>query len=99
MKRQYTLSPLAQRDVGEIWDYTAEQWGIEQARTYTQKIGQAVERLTAHPNLGVSEHHPLAGYRKFRAGSHQIYYRFDDQSLTVVRVLHVRMDALRAIEH
>ncbi|MFQ8432040.1 type II toxin-antitoxin system RelE/ParE family toxin [Amaricoccus sp. W119] len=29
--RGFVLSPAAQADLDEIWDYTAERWGQEQA--------------------------------------------------------------------
>jgi plasmid stabilization system protein ParE len=34
----YILSPRAQRDMVEIWDYTAENWGDDQAESYVLAI-------------------------------------------------------------
>lgn len=32
------LSPRAQRDLDEIWNYTEAHWGTEQAETYTRQL-------------------------------------------------------------
>ena len=37
----YALSPAAQADLSEIWDYTAEHWGEAQAERYTRRIRDA----------------------------------------------------------
>ena len=34
MKRRFVLKPRAQADLDEIWDYTVDRWGIDQAETY-----------------------------------------------------------------
>jgi toxin ParE1/3/4 len=36
MTGRYVLSPRAQTDLGDIWDYTADRWGLDQAETYTR---------------------------------------------------------------
>lgn len=36
--RGFALSPAAQTDLDEIWDYTAERWGQEQAARYITDI-------------------------------------------------------------
>lgn len=34
----FVLSPAAQADVDGIWDYTAENWGVDQAESYIADI-------------------------------------------------------------
>ncbi|MEO7410138.1 MAG: type II toxin-antitoxin system RelE/ParE family toxin [Sphingomicrobium sp.] len=99
MTHRPILRPLAQQDINEIWDYSADRWGVEQARLYTQAIRDVVVRLTQTPDLGAAQIDRLSKYRKVRAGSHHRYYRYDETDLIIVRVLHVRMDAQRIIEH
>jgi toxin ParE1/3/4 len=36
MKGHYVLSPREQTDLDEIWDYSADTWGIDQADSYTR---------------------------------------------------------------
>ncbi len=38
---EYRLSPAAQADLDEIFDYSAAHWGLEQALRYTQMLADA----------------------------------------------------------
>ena len=49
---RYALSPLAQADLSDIWDYSYSQWGADQADAYVLVIHEACEGLvTAMANL------------------------------------------------
>jgi toxin ParE1/3/4 len=39
---EYRLSPAAQRDLDDIFDHTARQWGVAQAVRYTQVLAAAL---------------------------------------------------------
>ncbi len=91
MKR-FTLSPRAQADIEEIWDYTVEHWNVEQAEVYLRKIKAAVEAVADDPRLGRPCDEVRAGYRKYPAGSHLLFYRIMEGGVDIVRVLHQRMD-------
>lgn len=41
----FTFSPAAVADIGAIWDYTAETWGIDQADRYVDDIHGACVAL------------------------------------------------------
>jgi len=88
----YTLSPAAQNDLGEIWDYTREHWGIDQAEQYLRKIQQAIERILDNPMIGRSCETVRPGYRIHGVGSHRLYFRIPDGPVEVIRILHQRMD-------
>lgn len=92
---RYVVSPRAQADIVEIWDYTAERWGIDQAELYLRRIQTSIEAAAAEPKLGTSCDHIRTGYRKYPAGSHVLFYRTLDDGIDVVRILHARMDAGR----
>ena len=95
----YTLSPAAQNDLGEIWDYTREHWGIDQAEQYLREIQRAIERVVSNPTIGRACNDVRPGYRKHVVGSHTLYYRIgSDDVIDVVRVLHQRMDADRHLD-
>jgi toxin ParE1/3/4 len=38
MSTSYRFSPRAQRNLDEIWDYSAATWGIDQAEAYIRQI-------------------------------------------------------------
>jgi toxin ParE1/3/4 len=46
---RYVLSPRAQADLSDIWDYTAERWGVDQAEAYIRLIQHAIETVVDDP--------------------------------------------------
>ncbi|MDR2240755.1 MAG: type II toxin-antitoxin system RelE/ParE family toxin [Zoogloeaceae bacterium] len=87
------LSPLAQADLDEIWNYTVTHWGVDQAERYLRDIQAATETLAGNPWHGQACEDIRPGYRKIPVGSHIIFYRLTNQGVDIVRVLHQRMDA------
>ena len=91
----YTLTPAAQNDLGDIWDYTAITWGEEQAVRYLQDLRDACRELAR----GERQSRPVdvrAGYRKCQVGRHVLYFQMaDTDGIIVVRILHQHMDVSR----
>jgi toxin ParE1/3/4 len=52
MTGRFTLSPRAQADLSDIWDYTVDRWGVDQAETYTRALRQSIEAIAANPSMG-----------------------------------------------
>jgi toxin ParE1/3/4 len=92
MTLRYVLSPSAQADIEEIWDYTVEHWGVEQAARYVRELKAAIEVVAVDPGRGRSCDEIRAGYKRFPAGSHILFYRLTGAGIDVVRILHRRMD-------
>lgn len=80
-----------------IWRYTAEKWGAIQADHYVSRIDTELANLANHPSRGTDRSDLHQGLRKATAGSHHVYYLFDDAIIDVVRILHPAMDAGAAI--
>lgn len=92
--KSLVLSPAAEADIDEIWDYSAENWGVVQADHYTDEIRDACYALAAGRMQGrIVDVRP--GYLKFPAGSHMIYFRERGDRLEVVRILHGKQDTER----
>lgn len=89
---RYVLSPRAQKDLDEIWDYTAERWGLDQAEDYIRLLQRAIETVADDPRKGRRFDEVRAGYRQYLAGSHMLLYRDVESGIDIVRVLHSRMD-------
>jgi toxin ParE1/3/4 len=87
-----TFSPAAIADIGGIWDYTAETWGVDQADRYTDDIRDTCNDLAAGTKQGrtvdVSD-----GYRKYAVGKHFVFFVETGDGIAVIRVLHQQMDA------
>lgn len=92
MTQRYTLSPRAQSDFDEIWDYTARHWGADQAEAYIRQLWRDIEAVAAKPTIGRPCPEVRAGYHKFRSGSHVIFFPLSRGSIDVVRILHGRID-------
>jgi toxin ParE1/3/4 len=89
---RYVLSPRAQVDLDEIWDYTAEKWGNDQAERYIRLLQHGIETVASDPRRGSSCDEIRSGYRKYLVGSHVVFYRLTSDGIDVVRILHSRMD-------
>ncbi|QUR67788.1 type II toxin-antitoxin system RelE/ParE family toxin [Mycobacterium spongiae] len=97
---QYVLSPAAQADLEQIWDFTSERWNDDQAEAYVRVIQRAVELVADNPLIGRSCDEVRAGYRRHTAGSHTLYYRVGagGDLVEVVRILHKHMDVDRHLD-
>lgn len=92
---RYLLSPAAQTDLDQIWDYTHDHWGVDQAEEYLRELQRAIERA-ANPRIGRACDEIRPGYRKLVAASHTLFYRVSaERVIDVVRVAHQRMDVDR----
>lgn len=94
----YRLSPAAERDLKDIAHYTRRTWGQEQARKYLRAFHERMLALTGNANLGIARHDIADGYRSARIGQHHVFYRQEDDTIFVVRVLHESMDVQRHVE-
>lgn len=94
---EYRLTPAAERDLETIWNYTANQWGFEQANLYIDALTAAFAKLAQAPEHAPSCQHIRPGYRRWSIERHVIYLRKTEYGIAVVRVLHNRMDVLRYI--
>ena len=93
MKR--VLSPRAQADVDDIWEYTAQQWGERQAEIYISLIEEGVDEIADNPGVGRPCDDVRPGYRRYPVGSHVLFYRVRAADIVVVRILHQRIDVER----
>jgi toxin ParE1/3/4 len=89
---RFVLSPRARADIEEIWDYTAERWGVAQAETYIRQIQTAIETVAASPRLARSCDDVRPGYWRYPASSHIIFFRLIRDGIDIARILHRRMD-------
>ena len=88
-----SITPKAESDLTDIWPYTCDQWGVDQADHYLDQLAEGMNQLITHPLLGVDYTHVLTGYRRLQVEHHSVYYRVFASEVLVVRVLHEEMDA------
>jgi toxin ParE1/3/4 len=90
--KSYTLSPLAEIDLEEIWFYTFQNWSLAQADSYHRDLVVTFEGLASGIKRG-RDVDIRPDYLKCPVGSHMIYFREHDDQIEVIRVLHQRQDA------
>ena len=93
--RRLAVRRRASRDLHEILIFSAREWGLDQAERYVRDIHGAFERILADPALGTTLSLPRGTYRRLNAGSHAIYFTASDTTVTIIRVLHQRMNSDR----
>lgn len=91
---RFVLSPRAQQEIAEIWLYTADNWGVDQADHYVLGIERDLESAAAGSPLA----QPIDGLWRIRSGHHLcVFEKLGDGSIYVIRVLHERMDVKRQL--
>lgn len=88
---EFRLTPLAERDLEDIWYFTVDTWSSEQAEKYHAGLLHAFREL-ASGNIEGREVDVRRGYWKYPVGSHFVFYRTQPVGIEVVRVLHKRMN-------
>lgn len=86
----------AVEDLREIGRYTRETWGLTQARRYRQELELSLQKLSLTPLSGHARREIAENVRSFPVGSHIAYYLPRKNGITVLRLLHPRMDVERA---
>ncbi len=91
------LSPEAQEDFEDIRVYTQREWGDQQETVYKAALLQALVTLSENPGLGRQRGDLGGELCSYVVRRHVIYYRLTEEALMVVRILHSRVDARRAL--
>src|SRR5436189_3225446 len=86
------ISKKAVSDLEEVWLYTVEKWSVEQADRYYNLIVDEINYISRNINAGKSMEHVRKGYRASKVKSHLIFYRVQNDTVEVIRILHERMD-------
>jgi toxin ParE1/3/4 len=97
-KSPVVLKPAARRDFRAILVYTSKRWGVAQRDTYRALFDRTLETLGANPEIGRAQDDISLGLRSFVVEQHVIYYRVIAGGVTVVRILHGKMDATRHLD-
>jgi toxin ParE1/3/4 len=79
--------------VRTILRYSRQTWGEAQRDDYRRALDQAFETLAAYPLIGQAREDLRPGLRSLPVRQHVVFHRVGPQTVTVIRVLHVRMDA------
>ena len=92
----YRLSPLAERDLDEIWSYVAEDATPTTADRLVDDIIHRFDLLAEQPGMGRARPEFGIGVRSFAVENYVIYYRQEGNDVLIARVLHGRRDQIAA---
>ncbi|MBX9843818.1 MAG: type II toxin-antitoxin system RelE/ParE family toxin [Xanthobacteraceae bacterium] len=85
------LSRLARTDILDIWTYVAAD-----SPTAADRVLDRIERvllsISQHPELGRERPEIMPGLRSFAVMSWVVFYRIEDDSIIIARVLHGARD-------
>ncbi|MEX1666636.1 type II toxin-antitoxin system RelE/ParE family toxin [Zhongshania arctica] len=91
------ITPEAESDLVDIWVYTCNEWGVDQADKYLDQLERGINQLIDYPELGLDYSHVLPGYRQLHQEHHLVFYRLEKHYILIVRVLHENIDAPRRL--
>jgi toxin ParE1/3/4 len=70
--------------------------GERQMHDYSELLDRALATVQANPYIGRA--HSDVAYQCFEGGQHLIFYRIEETTVFVVRILHSRMDIPRHLD-
>jgi plasmid stabilization system protein ParE len=97
---KYRFYTAADRRQDEIWDYTVEKWGEEQAIRYIKGLHEAIAQAAAGQIVWRKPMHPkLSGIYFFRYENHYVFFReLPNNVIGVISILHENMDLPSRLE-
>ena len=91
-RKIYILSEIADKDLEDIFDYTFNEFGFDQAEKYLLEIEEIFQNLIINPQIGKKRDEIKQGLYSFPKDNHIIFYRILDNHIRIVRVLHGSRD-------
>ena len=87
------LRQKAINDLNNIWEYSFEKWSENQAYKYYETIKLACKRIGDNPDIGKEYAEIKRNLLGLKSGKHIIFYHLiSENTVAVIRILHVRMD-------
>ena len=92
------IKPEALKDLEKIYEFTFDTWGIDQADKYQNELFHGMNLLQENIELGKAYPYSKYEYRILPINRHLIFYRKEENTCIVVRILHDRMDVKRHLK-
>jgi toxin ParE1/3/4 len=89
-----SFTPRAAADINSIWDYSAANWGADQADAYTDALRDTCRTLASGKRKGRATT-VRPDFLKLNCRSHVIWYRDLPDRLEIIRILHGAQDVER----
>ena len=82
----------AEQDLIEIWIYSFEKWGPNQADDYLDQLNVALNNIASNPEIGINIDTIRLGYFKYQINKHMVFYQINKSTINIIRVLSNDMD-------
>jgi len=89
--RKLEVSNQSKQEIIEIKNYTTLNWGQDQANKYVEELYNKLNLLAQNPLIGINRGDFSIETYSFPHDRHMIYYKFDENNLYVMAVLHQNM--------
>jgi toxin ParE1/3/4 len=86
-----TISPQAEADLEEAWEYIAER-SPRAAQQFDDDIRERWSVLRRFPEMGRSRAELGKGLRSFIVGSYTVVYEIEEDRIVILRVIHGARD-------
>lgn len=90
--RKIKLTRKASHDLEDILEYTERTHGRRQRKKYSKQLESRLKDLARNPEFGRPCDHVRAEYRYYLEGKHYLFYIPSKEAITVIRILHSRMN-------
>ena len=91
----YEISQEADNDLGDIFDYTVDKFGLEQAIKYVSGLEDVFKNICCNQELGRLRDEIWKGLRSVSKESHTVFYRILEDRIRIVRILHGSRDVMK----
>ena len=95
--QSYDVTLAAEEDLRDIWRYTYETWGFDQAETYFDRIGACCEAIGNRRARSKTLDGLPDGIRIYRCEHHYVVWLDEDRPI-IIAILHERMDFVRRLK-
>ena len=92
MNPAYSIRALARVDLEEIWLFTFEEWGLEQADKYLNSLFSRFEWLSENPYTGKDRKDIKSGYYCFPEGMHLVFHTMTECGIDIIGIPHQDMN-------
>lgn len=96
----YTLrtSVDADLDLEDIYLYGLKTWGEKQADKYQNDLNMGLLKIVDDPSIGRITPDIPHRFLRYNINEHSVFYRLEENTVFVVRVLYSRMDLPRHLQ-
>ena len=88
----YRIHQSVYDELEDIWQFSLESWGLEQADQYIRDIMARFQWLADNPQAGRQRDDIKPGYHCYPQGAHLVFYRIVDGTVDILGIPHQSMD-------